>query len=74
MLERCSPFFSLWLKGEFLAVEVAIGSRAWWYLIVVYLGMLFGLARNLVWKKARGSFGKRFARCSKSSKYCSGVG
>ena len=42
--------------------------------MVAYLGMQFGLTKNPVWKKARGSSGKRLARFSKSRRYCSGVG
>ena len=61
-------------RGEFLAVREAMGSKAWRYLMVAYLGMQFGLTRNPVWKKARGSSGKRLARFSKSCRYCSGVG
>ena len=51
-----------------------MGSKAWRYLMVAYLGMQFGLTRNPVWKKARGSSGKRLARFSKPCGYCSGVG
>ena len=60
--------------GEFWAVRVAIGSKAWRYLTMAYLGMLLGLTRKPVWKKVSGSFGKRLARFSRSSRYCSGVG
>ena len=37
-------------------------------------GNAVGLTTNPVWKKARGSSGKRLARFSKSCRYCSGVG
>ena len=56
-------------RGEFLAVREAMGSKAWRYLMVAYLGMQFGLTKNPVWKKARGSSGKRLARSSKSCRY-----
>ena len=41
--------------GEFWAVRVEMGSSAWRYLAMAYLGMLLGLTRNPVWKKASGS-------------------
>ena len=60
--------------GEFWAVRVAMGNNAWRYLAMAYLGMLLGLTWNPVWKRAIGSLGKRSARFSRSSRYCSGVG